>query len=130
MVLTLDSPSYYFATILHLGALFKSRHSHLLDEYFPWVLVFMYKEWRNISSVKNLIATQKVKKSLFCSKRWRKVPSVVEVKNKPSLQHRPLDFGFNVYTQTGNSKMGPWSPFHESIGLTPFLEKRPKLKVF
>ena len=70
---------------------------------------------------------RKLRKVCFVAKDGE-VPSVVEVKNKPSLQHCPLDFGFNVYTQIGNSKMGPWSPFCESIGLTPFLEKRPKLK--
>ena len=35
MDLTLDFPSYYFATILHLGALFKSQQadfSHLLQD--------------------------------------------------------------------------------------------------
>lgn len=65
----------------------------------------------------SLIAQQKFEKSLFYNRRWRKVHfaverrisswSAIEDKNKLILQQCPLNFGFNIYAQTDNSKMGP-----------------------
>ena len=34
---------------------------------------------------------QKLEKSSFCGKNWRKVPSAAEIENKPTLQRLPLD---------------------------------------
>ena len=43
--------------------------------------------------------------------------------DKPTLQRFPLDFGLNICTQTGSSRMTLWSPFCEARGPTSFLEK-------
>ena len=37
------------------------------------------------------VLRQKLEKSSFCGRNWRKVPSVVEIEDKPSLQRLPLD---------------------------------------
>ena len=38
-----------------------------------------------------LVLQQKLEKSSFCSRNWRKVPSAVEIEDKPTLQCLPLD---------------------------------------
>ena len=45
---------------------------------------------------------QKLEKSFFCGRNWRKVPSATETKDKPTLQRLPLDldstFAHNLAT--------------------------------
>ena len=45
---------------------------------------------------------QKLEKSSFCGRNWRKVPSAIEIEDKPTLQHLPLDldstFAHNLAT--------------------------------
>ena len=79
---------------------------HLINGYFLWVPeLFMCRKWRNIfaiengerslmlqKSAENFTAQQKVKKSQFRGRNWKNIPSIVEIEDKPNLQHRPLDF--------------------------------------
>ena len=100
----------------------------MFDEYFLWVLDFMCKKVekyfhsRNeecsftlLKRAENLITQQKDKKSQFDDRSQRNVPFAIGTKNKPSFQYCPLDFGLNVYAQSGSGKMRPWSPFRESV---------------
>ena len=95
---------------------------------FLWVLEFICRKWRNIStaengvwsltlqkSVENFTAQQKLKKSQFHDRSWSNVPSAIEMENKSSLQRCPLYFELNVCAQTDSGKIGPQSPLHESI---------------
>ena len=54
---------------------------------------------------KTLLHSRKLSQS--CGKNWRKVPSAVEMENKPNFQHLPLDIGLSVCAQTSNDRMVP-----------------------
>ena len=87
----------------------------------------LQQRWSKVThtekSAENFTAQWKVKKSQLCGRNWRNVPSMVEKKNKPTLQCLPSDFGLNICAQTRSGRMVPQSPFRGAPGLTSFLEK-------
>ena len=51
------------------------------------------------------VLRQKLEKSSFCGRNWRKVSSAVETKDKPTLQHLPLDLD-SIFAQ--NLAVAEW----------------------
>ena len=72
---------------------------------------------------KTLLHNRKLRRVNLVAEKGKKFIFAVETEDKPALQRIPLNFGLNVYTQTGSDRMVLWSPFHRALGPTSFLER-------
>ena len=117
---------YYIAEGLLQKALLHSRRLYCAAEGFAAQQKVLLHYRRLYYTSKSFTPQQKIllhsKKSVLWQN-WRKVPSMTETEDKPTLQCLPLDFGLNVCTQTNSGRIVLWSPFCKAPGLTSFLEK-------
>ena len=69
---------------------------------------------------------QKLEKSSFCGRNWRKVPSAIEIEDKPTLQHLPLDLDSTFAHNLATAKWYFGAHSAERQAQLPFQEKKRK----